>query len=159
MNRGSILRSARCALAREQKLLADVLPDEEWRDVPSVPGMKASSLGRVRYRDGKARLGSWQRWSGQGRYIMLIKKPITQNFMISRLVCEAFHGPSPIGKPNALHDDEDARNNKAGNLKWGTQKENLNYPGFIDYCHGRVGANSPYAKSQKRKQKDASLRV
>jgi hypothetical protein len=29
-----------------------------------------------------------------------------------------------------MHVDEDSRNNKPTNLKWGTQKQNLNFPGF-----------------------------
>jgi hypothetical protein len=29
-----------------------------------------------------------------------------------------------------MHQDENGLNNCAGNLKWGTQKENLNAPGY-----------------------------
>jgi len=30
-----------------------------------------------------------------------------------------------------MHDNEDSSDNRPINLKWGTQKANLNYPGFI----------------------------
>ena len=65
---------------------------------------------------------------------------------ISRLICEAFHGSSTEAKSYCLHIDENSRNNVPSNLKWGTQKENLNAPGFIAYCKSRVGKDSPTIK-------------
>lgn len=127
-----------------------------WRPVPSVPGLEASSEGMIRcvtfigkmpyggnreYR-GKAWLGAW---SGT-RYITHFRG---RNYKIARLVCEAFHGPAPKDKPNCLHKDENARNNRPTNLKWGTQEENLNAPGFLEYCRGRTGINSPTIKGKK----------
>jgi hypothetical protein len=47
--------------------------------------------------------------------------------------------------------DEDALNNRPSNLRWGTQKENLNMPGFIEYCRARKGENSPRAKHKASK--------
>lgn len=73
------------------------------------------------------------------------------NMKIHRLICEAFHGPQPEGKPIVLHLDEDATNNNPENLRWGTQKENLNMPGFIEYCKSRTGDNNPYTKGMKNK--------
>jgi hypothetical protein len=67
------------------------------------------------------------------------------------MVCEAFHGTPPEGKNYCLHIDENSRNNRPENLKWGTQKENLNAPGFLAYCRGRVGENSPYTKGKAKK--------
>ena len=72
------------------------------------------------------------------------------NIKIHRAVCEAFHGPAPEGKPIVLHLDEDATNNRPENLRWGTQKENLNMPGFIDYCKGRTGEDSPVTKHRRK---------
>jgi hypothetical protein len=40
-----------------------------------------------------------------------------------------------------MHLDENSRNNKPENLAWGTQKENLNAPGFIDYCKSKQKPN------------------
>jgi hypothetical protein len=56
------------------------------------------------------------------------------NLKIHQLVCEAFHGPKPFEKAVVIHIDEDGLNNRAENLKWGTQKENLNAPKFLEYC-------------------------
>lgn len=68
------------------------------------------------------------------------------NMKVHRLVCEAFHGPPPEGRPYVIHIDEDAHNNRPENLRWGSQKENLNMPKFIEYCKSRVGDKSPTRK-------------
>jgi hypothetical protein len=33
-----------------------------------------------------------------------------------------------------MHIDENSRINRADNLEWGTQKQNLNAPGFLSYA-------------------------
>ena len=55
-------------------------------------------------------------------------------------------GVAPNGMKICLHKDENAANNQPDNLKWGTQKENLNCPKFIAYCKTRTGENNPYVK-------------
>ncbi len=52
------------------------------------------------------------------------------NIKVHQAVCEAFHGLKPFGAAVVIHKDENGLNNAADNLKWGTQKENLNAPGF-----------------------------
>lgn len=84
----------------------------------------------------------------KGRFHITYRR---RTYRVHRLVCEAFHGPAPDGKPNVLHRDEDGRNNKPINLKWGTQKENLNAPGFIAHCKSRTGAANPHRKSIMRR--------
>ena len=126
---------------------------EIWQVVPSVPGLLASTRGRIlvvptvgtmphggpRHYGSRARRGSWD----GARYIFQWKG---KTYKVARLVCEAFHGPAPDGKTVCMHLDENSRNNAPTNLQWGTQKENLNAPGFIDYCKGRTGDNNPYIK-------------
>jgi len=51
-----------------------------------------------------------------------------------------------------MHIDENAANNRADNLRWGTQKENLNAPGIIEYCMDRTGDRSPTAVHGARKE-------
>lgn len=122
---------------------------ETWKNVPSLPGVEASSLGRIRIkayrvgmphggfrtREGKPTFGMWE---GK-RFIYLFKR---KTFKVHFAVCEAFNGPRPFVKAVVMHDDENSRNNRADNLKWGTQKENLNYPGFLAYCRERRRAKS-----------------
>jgi hypothetical protein len=50
-----------------------------------------------------------------------------------------------------MHLDENAANNRADNLRWGTQKENLNAPGFLNYCRSRTGDDSPIIKGRRRR--------
>lgn len=137
---------------------------EIWKPVPSCPGMLASSEGRIllppRYlplpnggyrkvepkpfagvetssRKGARHTyrGAWLRSYG--------------NVKIHRLVCEAFHGPAPFEGAVVIHIDEDAHNNRPANLKWGTQKENLNAPGFKAYCRSPERAAQIRAKRRK----------
>lgn len=132
---------------------------ETWRDVPSVKGLQASSEGRLRtiphtksMPNGGTRIYGGQPTQGQWDGKRFIHRFRRKTYKVARLVCEAFHGPPTPEAPYCLHDDEDAANNKPENLKWGTQKENLNYPGFILYCKSRTGENSPRTKSQMRKK-------
>ncbi len=130
---------------------------EIWKPIPSLPGVVASSRGRVmlipffgkmprggtRRYGGRARLGNWD---GE-RHVIQIRGI---NYKVARLVCEAFNGPPPHDKPICMHVDENSRNNAPDNLQWGTHKENLNAPGFLEYCRGRTGENNPLVKARRR---------
>lgn len=125
--------------------------------MPSVPGLQASSFGRImvipkkgtgqnknKVYGGTPRIGAWDGF----RFIFQWKK---KTYKVARLVCEAFHGPPPRDRNICMHLDEDNCNNSPDNLKWGTQKENLNAPGFIKYCKGRTGKNSPIVKGRRQR--------
>ncbi len=132
---------------------------EIWRDVPSVPGILVSSEGRVmhlphrepmpkggmRPYGGEPHFGVWNKVDG--RFIVWVRG---KTYKLHRLIAEAFHGSPPFEDAVAMHLDENAANNRARNLQWGTQKENLNAPGYIDYCHSRTGENSPIAKARRK---------
>lgn len=129
--------------------------------MPSLPGVMASSEGRLLFPPRYAPLP-------HGGYRLYAPKPIRGavtrasttashtyrgcygkffgNIKVHRAVCEAFHGPPPFEGAVVIHLDEDAHNNRPGNLKWGTQKENLNMPGIKAYHRSRTGENSPRAK-------------
>ena len=74
---------------------------------------------------------------------------------IHRAVCEAFHGAPPSESSVVIHVNEDAHDNRPENLRWGTQRENLNMPKFVAYCKSRIGASSPAVKG--RSKRHASL--
>lgn len=127
---------------------------ERWRTVPSDPTLEASSLGRlrvvpyqaplpnggVRTYGGEPTLGQWDGF----RFIYCRRGYPTRK--AHRLICEAFHGPCPNGM-ECIHIDEDASNNKPTNLKWGTHKENMNYPKIKAYHRSRTGEKAArYAK-------------
>lgn len=118
---------------------------EVWKPVPSLPGVMASNEGRIILPPRYAPLPN-------GGYRQYLPKPVTGvitraaknaqyvyrgvytkafgNIKVHRAVCEAFHGPAPFTGAVVIHLDENALNNRPENLKWGTQKENLNMPKF-----------------------------
>lgn len=136
---------------------------EIWKPVLSKPGIMASSYGRIVLPESEITMpnGGIRKYKPKPTYGCATKASKTArheymgistkrfgNLKIHRLVCEAFHGPAASPKMVVIHLDENAKNNKPENLKWGTQKENLNMPKFIAYCKTRVGENSPVIKSR-----------
>ena len=94
-----------------------------WSDMPS---------GGKRSYGGEPTFGIWNKQDG--RFIVVYKG---KTYKVHQLVCEAFNGAKPFKKAVVMHLDENAANNRPANLQWGTQKENLNADGFIDYrTHG-----------------------
>lgn len=132
---------------------------EIWRDVPSVPGILVSSEGRMMYAPhrkpmphggmrsygGEPTFGVWSK--SDRRFIFVMNG---KSYKIARLIAEAFHGPPPFDDAVAMHMDENSANNRASNIQWGTQKENLNAEGFLEYCRSRTGENSPTVKARAR---------
>lgn len=134
------------------------MEEEIWKQIPSLPACEASSWGRVRVipyeiempRGGTRTYGGFARYGDWNvtRFTLFFRN---RNYKIARLVCEAFHGPAPIGKNVCMHLDEDASNNRSSNLEWGTQKQNLNFPGFLKYCSERTGEGNPSIRGRRLK--------
>lgn len=133
---------------------------EIWRIVPSAPEVLASSEGRVMrmpyakttptgYRTfgGTPTFGTWDR--KEGRFVFTVEG---KTYRVGKLVCEAFHGPPPFPGAIVLHVDERASNNRASNVKWGTHAENLNAPGFVEYCRSRTGEANPRVKAKRKRE-------
>ena len=139
---------------------------EIWLLVPSEPGLLVSSHGRVllppryaplssggyRFYETKPRIGQISKAaknaSHEFRIVMLWDNQQGRRQRpraVHRLVCEAFHGPAPFPDAVVMHLDEDGKNNRPDNLKWGTQRENMNAPGLKSYHRSRVGENSARA--------------
>jgi hypothetical protein len=133
-----------------------------WAIVPSHPHLEVSDEGLVRsvpfagaMPNGSPRMygggpGGPGVWDPTAKRFCIYSKKSKRNLKIAQLVCEAFHGPAPEDKPYVLHRDEDSRNNRPDNVYWGTQKENLNAPGFLEYCRSRTGENNPLIKGRRR---------
>ena len=137
---------------------------EVWKPVHSKEGVMASSLGRIllpkrwakmphgglRCYEPKPTYGVMTRASKTARHVYMgISNKFYGNMKVHRLVCEAFHGAAQDASHVVIHLDEDATNNRPENLKWGTMKENMNMPGFIEYCKSRTGENSPIVKGKR----------
>ena len=113
--------------------------NEIWRPIPRLPEYLASSLGRVMRIPYVAPMphGGYRVYGGEPWFGVWVEEDQRFTFQfqgkthkVHVLVCEAFHGPKPFPQAVAMHLDEDSRNNKPTNLEWGTQKQNLNFPGF-----------------------------
>lgn len=109
--------------------------DEIWKDIPGYEGMyQVSDLGRVksvsrkdaRGRNRKERILQNNPNASGHHQVKLYKDGNTKYPYVHRMVLEAFVGPPPKEKPNALHCDDDPSNNKLENLRWGSQSENRN---------------------------------
>lgn len=114
---------------------------EEWRAVVGWEGLyEVSDLGRVRSVDrilftpSPPRGPYFRKYKGKvlkqnvgtdGRYhVVLSCRDRRETPVVSRLVCLAFHG-EPGEKKDAAHNDGNRLNNRAGNLRWATRKENM----------------------------------
>jgi hypothetical protein len=125
---------------------------EVWKPVPSLPGVMASSEGRillpprhaplpnggVRLYLTKPSAGVIQRAHKKARHVYSnYWCRAFGNIKVHQAICEAFHGARPFETAVVIHKDEDGLNNRPENLKWGTQKENLNAPCFLEQCRNR----------------------
>lgn len=92
--------------------------EEEWRDVPSVPGVQASSLGRVYGEIAYNSVGSTGgistkgtesdgRWNYKGK-----------SYRVARLVAEAFHGSPPTPNHCIRWINGNQLDNRPKNLTW-----------------------------------------
>jgi hypothetical protein len=141
---------------------------EVWRDVPGVPGILVSSEGRVMklpYRkttkDGGERIfggvphfGTWDRESA--RFVVTVGG---RTYKLAKLIALAFHGPAPFDGALVLHVDENSANNRPANLYYGSQRDNLGAPGFVNHCRSRTGENNPLVIGRRRRESAWPARV
>jgi len=125
------------ALAREDGMIK--LPDS----IASMPN-GGTRVYRTKWKRGVRTKASK---TARHEYYGLVYKG--RNYKVHRLICEAFHGPATSECPIVIHRNENALDNHADNIRWGTQKENLNMPGFVEYCRSRTGENSPTTKGKR----------
>lgn len=105
---------------------------DDWRIVEAFPDYAVSSLGLVKRIQPDMRNhrlhGSVlkQAASASRKYlkVSLCRDGEIHSIRVSRLVCEAFNGPPPSARHHCAHNDGDASNNRADNLRWATQVEN-----------------------------------
>jgi len=97
---------------------------ENWKPVVGWESLyEVSDLGRVRRRtSGRVRNFSPKR-SRYYRITLKFNRKRTATKLVHWMVLEAFVGPRPEGA-QALHTNDNPRDNRLENLRWGTAKEN-----------------------------------
>ena len=106
------------------------MKDEIWKPIKDYEGLyEISNLGRVKSlnysRTGKEQILKPQKRKNGYLGVILCYKNTQKQVNIHRLVAEAFI-PNPENKPYVDHINTDKLDNRACNLRWVTQKENLN---------------------------------
>lgn len=115
-----------------------------WKNIPGYTHYQASSTGQVRSLDRvewvtERRRQYWRKRKGRvllqhlqntGYFTVMMPDDRSSNVHgqspvgVHRLVCLAFHGEPPPGKPMALHRNGDPEHNTPGNLYWGSGHDN-----------------------------------
>ena len=113
---------------------------EEWKDIKGYEGLyRISNFGKVESVErevnqgkyGKTRIAGGSQMSptdnGNGYLIVGLRNDQRRkNHYVHRLVAEHFV-ENESGLPCVNHKDYDIRNNRADNLEWCTQKQNIRY--------------------------------
>lgn len=135
--------------------------EEIWKAIKDYEGLyEISNLGRIKslkriekfYHNNNDKILIRSKCSNGYLKIVLSKNNLHKNYMIHRLVAEAFI-PNPENKPTVNHKDGNKQNNCVDNLEWATYSENiqhaynlgLNYSS--DKLKGRAGKLSKMSKS------------
>lgn len=107
---------------------------EEWRDIKGYEGLyQVSDWGRVKSlikslkSKKKEIILKTYLASFSYHYVKLIKDGKRKQFTVHKLVAETFI-PNPDNKLQIDHISGDKNDNSKWNLKWATQKENMNNP-------------------------------
>lgn len=95
----------------------------EWRAIVGYEGLyEVSDEGQVRSLRRSLVMSAYVTNAGYTS-AMLRRDGRYRHHLVSRMVCEAFHG-SPRQGAEACHNDGDKTNNAASNLRWGSRKDN-----------------------------------
>ena len=131
---------------------------EEWKLIEDYPNYMISNLGNVRninYRNtGKQTSLKGSTYNGYV-HIALRKNNKSKIFLLHRLVAEAFI-PNIENKPCINHIDCNRENNKAENLEWCTQQENITYMDNLNRRNSGKKLSEEEVKAI-RKKKDKGL--
>lgn len=132
----------------------------EWRQLDWLPRYEISEVGDLRrvgrfhgYADGSLLSGHLN--PAGYRVYHLYADGRRKRFLAHRLVCEAWHGPSPAGKTNACHCDGNQANNHHSNLRWDDDAGNM----ADRMAHGNYVSGEKHHRSKLSDELVAELRA
>ena len=108
---------------------------EIWKDKKDYEGhYQVSNCGRVKsFRFGKERILKLIKYKCGYLYVNLYKNNIKKEYLVHRLVAEAFIDNTD-NLPCVNHKDENKLNNNVDNLEWCTHEYNINYGTRTERC-------------------------
>lgn len=95
---------------------------ETWKIFPLNEEYEISDLGNIRRVKDFSIVGQH---IDHGGYRAATIRKHNKRIKVSTAVCYTFNGDRPSLKHNALHNNGDKLDNRACNIRWGTQKENF----------------------------------
>lgn len=144
---------------------------ESWRSIPSLPGVIASTHGRIwrashfepmpyggtRKYSSRPTFGVITRASGDARHLYFsYHYRGIGNIKVHAAICEAYHGPKPSPEHGVRHKNENGLDNRPENLMWSSQKINLSDAKFRQY-HADMAGRRHLPKFEKRFEIYASI--
>ena len=125
----------------------------KWKTVPSNPRYEVSNLGDVRLRGG-AILSRYLDGFGYCRVNLRDDSGNAGVFFVHRLVCEAFHGPSPSPAHQVAHANGATADNRPENLRWATARENA----ADRKIHGKTAIGEKHGNSKLTEDQVSDMR-
>lgn len=125
---------------KEKELLC--YENEIWKDIPDYENLyEASSLGRIRTKEGKTTFTKWhgiRHWKSRimkgrgdnkttGKRVSLWKNGECKDWLVARLVAITFLGKPTKTADTVNHKDGNRFNNKIENLEWLSRGDNVRH--------------------------------
>lgn len=130
---------------------------EEWRPITDFADYEVSNMGRIRRATPRSNGAKNMRvlkcvLTSRGYHqVSLWREGEKFSRPVHRLVCAAFHGDQPEGKPHVAHGDGIPTNNTAINLRWASAAENeADKLAHGTIARGSRGGNSRLTENQVR---------